>query len=289
MKIVIANIWLMGTGGTECWCWAMADELRRRGHDVALYTPNPGRFLERTGHRVATPGESFDLVLDNHGVSLGKFGGVTVHTCHGVIPAESPMPTADANVAVSKRVAKRWGLKDIITNGVDTDRFRNITEPGDSLRRVLSLCKSKTADAMLAEACRNAGVELRTTFGRESFDVENVINGADLVVGVGRSVLDAMSCARPVVSFDDRSYYAVRFHGGGYIRRDQYRLAADDNFTGVSTGKSWDASSLAGELKKYNPADGYRNRLWILKNHSVAASADKYLKIYGEICGKTEK
>ena len=280
MKIVIANIWLMGTGGTECWCWAMADELRRRGHDVALYTPNPGRFLERTGHRVASPGESFDLVLDNHGVSLGKFGGVTIHTCHGVIPAESPMPTADANVAVSKRVAQRWGLNSVIMNGIDTERFKCTAAPGDTLHRVLSLCKSNTADAMLADACHLAGVDLQTTYGRESFDVEKLINGADIVVGVGRSLLDAMSCGRPVVSFDDRSYYAVRYHGGGYIRRDQYRLAAEDNFTGVSTGKSWDMVTLVIELTKYNPADGAKNRNWVLKNHSVAAAVDKYLEIY---------
>ena len=284
MKIVIANIWLVRAGGTECWCWAMADELRRRGHDVALYTLNPGSFLERTGLRLAASGESFDLILDNHGVTAGKFGGVTIHTCHGVIPEESPMPTADANVAVSKRVANRWGLKDIITNGVDTERFKCTAAPGDTLHSVLSLCKSNTADAMLTDACRLAGVELRTTFGRESFDIENLINGADLVVGVGRSVLDAMSCGRPVVSFDDRGYYAVRYHGGGYIRRDQYNLAEDDNFTGVSTGKSWDAESLAVELKKYNPADGAKNRNWILKNHAVSDAVDKYLKIYGEIC-----
>ena len=43
-------------------------------------------------------------------------------------------------------------------------------------------------------------------YGKEVFNIEDKINEADLVVGIGRSLLDAMSCGRPVVSFDDRIY-----------------------------------------------------------------------------------
>lgn len=282
MRILLANIWLISTGGTECWCKAMADEFSRRGHEVALYTPNSGDFFVKMGYRMARPGENFDLILDNHGVSVGKFGGVTIHTCHGIIDVEGPLP-GFKNVAVSRRVAKRWGLRDVILNGIDTGRFKPVTGPSRAIRTVLSLCKTNSADAMLREACDIAGVNLRTTYGSEAFDVERLINGADLVVGVGRSLLDAMACGRPVLSFDDRSYYQVRFHGCGYIRRDDFHFSADDNFTGVSTGRSWDAESLAAEFGKYNPADGERNRRWILKNHSVSAAVDKYMRLWAEM------
>ena len=46
MKILITNIWLDKFCGTESWCYAIANELKRRGHIVDIYTRAPGVFMK---------------------------------------------------------------------------------------------------------------------------------------------------------------------------------------------------------------------------------------------------
>lgn len=275
----MANIWMKDPAGTECWCRAMADEFRRRGHDVKVWTPNPGRFLEMTGLPMAMPGDRFDLILDNHCVTPGKFEGNTIHTCHGIIDFEKPMEGA-VNVAVSDAVGNRWHLRHIIPNGIDTELLKPRTAPYKCLHRVLSMCKTESANVMLEKVCDMLNLELATTYGHEVFDIASAINENDLVVGVGRSLLDAMSCGRPVISFDDRPYYPTRYLGQGYIKREDFRFYMVDNFTGRVENRSWTESTLAGEFDKYDPADGGINREFIINNLSVARTVDSYLALY---------
>lgn len=280
MKVLVANIWLKEPAGTECWCRAVADELTRQGHGVKVWTPHPGPFLERTGLVMAEPGEKFDLILDNHGVTKDLFKARgTIHTCHGVIFEERPMEGA-VNVAVSETVANRWHLRYLIPNGIDTERLRPVTRPDKCLHKVLSMCKTETANVMLQKTCDMMGLELATTYGHEVFDIAAAINDNDIVVGVGRSLLDAMSCGRPVISFDDRPYYFTRYMGHGYLKREDFQYYTVDNFTGLAVGKSWNEYTLQDEFGKYDPADGGINREFIVNNLSIANTVNAYLALY---------
>lgn len=279
MKILISNIWMKQPAGTECWCVAMANELMRRGHQVKLYTPEPGKFFEQAGLNMASPGEEFDFILDNHCVTAGKFEGRTIHTCHGIGEHEKPM-TGAVNVAVTDTVANRWHLRYIIPNGVDTDMLKPVMAPDRKLHKVLSLCKTASADEMLGKVCDMLGLELTTTYKNEVFDIGSLINENDMVVGVGRSLLDAMACGRPVISFDDRPYYPTRYLGHGYIRRNDFPYYTVDNFTGASLNRHWDVGSLAEEFRKYDPADGGINREYIVNHLSIANTVNAYLALY---------
>ena len=279
MDVLVSNIWMKQPAGTECWVVAMANELTRRGHRVKVYTPEPGPFFERAGLPLAEPGGKFDLILDNHGVTSGKFEGHTIHTCHGIIDFEKPMPGA-VNVAVSETVANRWHLRYIIPNGIDTDLLKPIMRPDKRLHKVLSMCKTDTANAMLQKTCDMMGLELSTTYGHEVFDIAAAINDNDIVVGVGRSLLDAMSCGRPVISFDDRPYYSIRYMGHGYLKREDFQYYTADNFTGLAVGKRWNEYTIQGEFAKYDPADGGINREFIVNNLSIANTVNAYLALY---------
>ena len=128
-------------------------------------------------------------------------------------------------------------------------------------------------------------IEFESLFGKEVFNVEDKINEADLVIGVGRSLLDAMACGRPVISFDDRNYYKIRNMGHGYITADKFKYQQIDNFTGSSINKSINSKfELAKEIfEKYNPDDGEVNRQYILDNLSIEKTVDKYLELYNKI------
>ena len=116
---------------------------------------------------------------------------------------------------------------------------------------------------------------MTTTYGHEIPDVEHAINNSDLVFGVGRSVYDAMSCGRPVISFDCRSYIHP-MHGCGYV----YPYMVRDN-TDNMTGKNmtWTEEQLIIQIEKYNPEDGTANRDYIINNLNIKDTVDKYLEL----------
>lgn len=282
MKILLTNLCLDGFGGSESWLYSMATELNRRGNEVHVYSPRCGKVYEKlknSGITLATSG-NFDLILDNHNQSAGKFTGFTIHTCHGIIPEERPMPNA-LNIAVSKKVSEKYGIDVIIPNSIDTNRFCCKNFPRDRIKKILSLCKSVSANYQLSRICQEHGLLFESMYGREIFNIEDKINEADLVVGVGRSLLDAMACGRPVVSFDDRSYFSTRMLGHGYITPDKFKFQQIDNFTASSIGTSLSKEDLEREIfEKYNPKDGEVNRQFIIENLSIEKAVDRYLELY---------
>lgn len=285
MKILITNLWLKDFCGSENWCYAVASELLRRGYDVYAYTPLYGKFFEefeKIGVKKAFSGK-FDLILENHNVlDITKFSGFIIHTCHGIVDAERPMKNV-INVAVSEASAKQWNIKNIIANGIDTERFCIKKNPNKKLYKILSLCKSNSANNILKHICNDVGYELETTYGNSVFRIEDKINNADLVIGVGRSLLDAMACGRPVISFDDRPYYKTRMLGYGYITPDKYDKYIKDSFTGNAEQKTLNKLELLKEISKYNPNDGELNRKFILENYSISKTVNAYLNIYKEL------
>lgn len=280
MKILITNLQLYPFRGSENWCMAVGTELVKRGHDVYIYSPMPREgipFFEVKGIKFVTEGD-FDLILENHNVLPNKCKGkVIIHTCHGTIKEERPMYNA-INVAVSEKAAKQWGLSTVIKNGIDTERMKPLHQPNKEIKSVLSLCSSLKADNILSEICNELGYRLTTTVGHEVPDVEHLINNADLVFGVGRSLYDSMSCGRPVISFDCRCYIHD-MHGCGYVVPEMLDTNKD-NMTGRDN--TWTKEQLIEEIKKYNPEDGIRNREYIINNLNIKDTVDKYMAIYEE-------
>ena len=137
MKILITNFALDVFRGSEVWCYAMASELKRRGHIVDIYTPMPGKFaneFEKLGCKFVKTG-NYDLILDNHReVKKDKFTGFIIHTCHGIIDGEKRMDDV-INVAVSKKIAEKWNTDYIIPNGIDLNRFYPKTEPRKEIKK----------------------------------------------------------------------------------------------------------------------------------------------------------
>ena len=277
MRILLTNLQMWPIRGSESWNYAVGTELVRRGHEVCIYSPMPREgipYFAQAGIKYVTSGE-FDLVIENHRVITPNFRyKKLVHICHGRIPEESPMPGV-VNVAVNEITRKFWNLDLVIQNGIDTDRMKPTREPSKEIRNVLSLCSSKEADVVLKQICAARGYSFWPTSGQEIPKVENLINWSDIVFGVGRSCLDAMSCARPVISFDSRPYIHPN-HGLGYLTPEI--LDADlTNLTGPAN--TWTVETLNKEIDKYDAADGITNREWVIENRNIKDTVDRLLEI----------
>lgn len=281
MKILITNQQLWPFRGSENWCYAVGMELIRRGHDVYIYSPYPRAGIpvfEKAGIKFVTSGD-FDLILENHNVLPDTCSAsAIIHTCHGRIYEERPM-TRVKNVAVSDITAERWGLQDVIYNGIDCNRMRPTRKVNEHIANVLSLCSSREADEVLRQICKQKGYNFMHTYGKEVMEVETLINWADIVFGVGRSVLDAMACARPVISFDCRNYIHP-MHGLGYVTPE---MVSQDNTNMTGPDNTWAVDGLIKEMDKYNPEDGERNRDFIMSFRNIKETVDKYLAIYEKV------
>ncbi|MBO7428413.1 MAG: glycosyltransferase family 4 protein [Paludibacteraceae bacterium] len=296
MNILLATHHLERTGGTEAFTFAVATSLRRQGYDVEYYCFKRGGVSDRI-EAMGIPFMSrkrYDLVLLNHKPIADNLcgKGVLLQTCHGVIPEiEQPSRYADIWVSVSDEVkthVESLGFPTTtIWNGIDCERFRPVNALHDRLTTVLSLCQSERAHAMVKSCCERLNVEfLRADkLLDDVWEIESMMNKADLVVGIGRSLYDAMACGRAVVSFDMRDYNG-QTSGYGYLSSDNVNEAMVDNCVNRHTRTPLDAESLLREISKYKKEDGEFFRQFALRNLNVDVQLRRYIQLYAEYLAK---
>ncbi len=287
MKILLSNNHLEKVGGTENYTYALAVELLRRGHKVEYFTFHKGEIsekLEELGVRYMRH-KSYDLILANHRSTVRRlcYKGHIIQTCHGVFHIlEQPSRTADALVAVTDEIAEHLrclGHKSqVILNGVDCRRFYPQTPLSSELRTVLSLCQSDKANNVIEHCCRKLGVVFIKCNKHVDnlWEIEKLINQADLVIGIGRSLYDAMACGRCVISYDHRAYMLAGM-GDGYLTPSNIGESIRCNCSGRGKGGRMTEAMLMEELAKYDPKDGAGNRQYVLENLNIEKAVDAYL------------
>lgn len=290
MRILLGTDHLVKTGGTENYTYALAVELKNQGHEVEYFAFDKGdvaKRLEKKGIHFMSQ-ETYDVVLANHTTVVRHlYGrGFTIQTCHGIFPPlEQPSLLADAHVAITEEVKLHLAAKGyqsyLIPNGIDTQRFCPAKPLSERLTTVLSLCQSKRANKFIAECCKQLGVKflVANKHKQNVWDVEKLINRADLVVGVGRSLYDAMACGRCVVSFDYRDYTDAPPMGDGFLSAENVAQSELHNCTGRGTKRQFSQEEFVRELQKYDPAVGAWARQYALDQHNIVTAVDNYLAI----------
>lgn len=294
-KILVASARLDKLGGSETFTYTLIEELNRRDYILVEYfTFEKGLVSDKIEKRLGVSFKSlkkYDLILANHNTcvnALYKFGYI-IQTCHGIFPRlEQPSPVANAYVSISTEVQNhigRLGYPSIlIPNSINLNRFKSINAINAKLSTVLSLCHSEDANKFVEKACVDLGVNFIKAFKYEDavWNMEKKINQADLVVGLGRSAYEAMACGRPVVVYDNRSYFESC--GDGYIRHN-LGFSFQNNCSGRYTKKHYSLNSFKEELQKYNCHDGNYFRCFAEKELNVRNNIDSYLK-YWQDCIK---
>lgn len=279
MRILLSNHSLFKLGGSETWLRTMYNELVTRGHTVHVFTPIHQLWpdipdYEPTGH--------YDLALINHSQCLEvlKDGNIDriIFTSHGIIPQpEWPTEGADVYVSVSEETQasnlNRFQVKSVvIRNPINTALFKPIRPTADKLKRILFLSNyGWTVMETLGEG--TAEFEFQNIGGEHRVEhIEHYINWADLIVGLGRSAYEGMSCARNVIVYD---YMGA----DGIITPETIFQYREKNCSGRTNRIKYTVDEFREELGKYDPEHGPALRDYILEHNNVEKIADQYLSL----------
>lgn len=291
-SICIANWSYKNIGGTETFNYAMATALKQMGYSVCYYAPKMGINGITEKELVAAgispyKGEPLICCFANQNVGAHFVGKCPViQTCHSaIVGPEQPIRNMNAYVSITEEVSvhlTKLGYKPIqIRNGIDLERFSSRKSLRD-VPRVLSICQGD--DSLLREACSRLGwsfVNVPKSSDARIWHIEDLINDADIVVGIGRSLYDAMACGRVCISWDNRQLNP--FTGCGYVTASNWHTFATTNFIGRGFPAINSVDMLVAELQKYNPADGASMRTIAEAELDVRKNVMKYLALAGVV------
>lgn len=285
-------------GGAELYTCDLIKQLKQRDDvDVEFFAMVQGRLSDYVRNELGVrhlSKERYDLILTTHNVTVDElYGkGPIVQICHGaILDLELPALRADYHVGISREICDSLDSKGfpnrLVLNGLDLEQKRPVTRPNEQLRKVLSLCQSEEANEMLGNVCNKLGLEF-TSFHKHinpNFTIEQEINKTDMVVGIGRSIYDAMACGRPCVVFDARGYNGNK--GEGYLHPDLFDTLVQANCSGRFRNQVYTEDDLLLEFKKYKAEDGERLREIAEEKLDVVASADALLNVLDRISKDT--
>jgi hypothetical protein len=297
MRLLLATNHL-GLGGSESYLLTVAEQLDRLGHEVTIFTPEPGGgvpvALERGLPVVDEPN-----LPDECDAALVQDGGVS-HLLSDRYP-EAPQlfvahsetfdlqapPQLDGAVAaivvLNDRVAARmrsFAVKVEIVRlrqPIDVARFAPGPPLPETPRRALLLSNNPKEDriGMLEAACEGADLELVKIGGvsGHASDTRPPLVDADLVIGYGRSILEAMSCSRAAYVYD--------FSGGdGWVTTESYPAIEADGIAGRSGRSALDARALAEDLRRFDPSMGPVNHDLVVAHHRANLHAQELVEIF---------
>jgi hypothetical protein len=283
MKLVLATQKLADPGGAPTYTLTVAEQLARLGHSVTLYARELGAIAELARERaLRVTARADELPDDVDGVISGVDRSLTlelaarypraarVFVVHGSEDIHLPPPvpgTVAATIVLNDlhamRAAACAGAGEVVRlrQPVDLRRFSPSGRPRERPARVLLLGNYHHSTAgrgqMLREAWAGAGLEWLEAGGdAQTLDVPKAIAQADIVVGYGRSALEAMACGRPAYVHD---------HAGseGWITPESYARMEAGGFAVAAVRPPPDSEQLRVDIAAYRPE-------WGLAGHDIA-------------------
>lgn len=281
MKIVLTNWELRKPGGSQLWTYTMYQALKLIGHDVSVFTPKPGSFTQLFNNVENSMPTNADLILSNQ--SIGNGNNIpTISTSHSTfVPMEKFRPGANKYVSVSEEVKNsdhnKGFTSQVILNPVNHTLYSPKRKTKE-LKTVLYMNHDGgNAYDIIKKACDEFGLNLITFDGE--IDTYRIINKAELCIGIGRCLIEAMSCGRSVVSADHRSWMDS-FTGYGVITPENYQDAQKDNYSGRTNPKQITKEYLLEVFKNYDSDLGDKLRKKTVQQHNYIKIAADYLKLY---------
>jgi hypothetical protein len=292
MRIVLSVESFSLFGGTQSYTLTTAMELERLGHDVAIYSPDRGAMAEfareQSVHVIGKQElpRSCDVLISSDAATCHELAGryldaVRIFVVHSVdFMLQAPPQLHDrcqAIVVLNDRVrraveARAWHAPIVrLRQPIDLLRFGGLG-PGYATARTALVASNylKGARAKLIEAaCRANGLEVRWIGNNTHANPapELAIAGARLVIGLGRSVLEAMAAGRA-------AYVYGVIGGDGWVTPERYAAMEADGFAGTSASAIVvDGARLIADLQSWDENMGDLNRDLAAAHHSAREHA----------------
>jgi hypothetical protein len=299
MKLLLATHSFAMPGGSETYLLTIAQYLEQLGHEVGIFTLEPGEMSESAaerGIRIATPdrldGGPHDAIVAQDGVVSymleERFPAVpqlfVAHTAD--YPLQFPPQTSEAVgmvVAMNDRVSER--LESLahcppvlrLQQPIDVRRFAEFTRLHERPASMLLLSNYVEGGRLevLRDAARRTGIELRVV-GRSGEDGPTVspeegLRTSDIVFGNGRAALEAMSCGRAV-------YVYGHLGADGWVTPASYPALERDGFASLASDRIVDADALCADLAEYAPPMGAANRSIAVRHHEAGHHASQLVE-----------
>ncbi len=288
MRIVLGFENFDGFGGTETYTLTVARELDRLGHDALVYSPNRGAMAEvarEQGVPVLSREElpsSCDLVVAQDAATCHELAALyldavvmmVVHSADYVLQAPPQLEDrCHVVVVLNDRVrraveARAWHPPIVrLRQPIELGRYWDLGPAREEPRRALvtsNYVKGPRA-GLIERACRANGFEVAwigaTTNSTAS--PEMAIADADIVIGLGRSALEAMAAGRATLVYGIAG-------GDGWVTPERYPGMEADGFAGTSVPElEIDGDRLAVELGKWSAEMGSANHDLAVAHHGA--------------------
>lgn len=306
IRILMTQRRLCHPGGTEIFTWEVAGELRRRGHQVAVYTSRLGELADllfahgipvRT-HLSKLPWKP-DVIHGQHHLqavaAFARFPDVpAVYHCHGGRPWVEKPPLLPAILRyitmcenMRPRLESEFGIARhricTVPNFVNTARFSRKREPPQQLRKALlfgnTLFSPEEIQA-LESACAANGITLDkvgSVFRNPHSRPEILLPDYDLVFAVGKSAIEALACGCAVIP-------VIPGLAGHLLTKTNCCHWAKKNFSPryYSSSAQVTPEWLAAEIACYEPDSNGDLCEQIRKKHTLQNAVDRLESVYGQ-------
>jgi hypothetical protein len=296
MRLVLATH-ALGLGGSETYLITLGEQLERLGHVVHLRAAGLGDGVTVAASRgidvAPLDGDlpPCDAIVVQDGASAFELarrcpGAPLLFVAHSEEFDEQLPPLLKGvvgavvvlNDRVERRVRALAGDVEVVRlrQPVDVRRFKPRSPPLVSARRLLLL--GNNADParlkLVESVSRQAGLTLVRlgAKGTPTHAPEDEILRADIVMGYGRCMLEAMACGRPAYVYD-------HLGGDGWVTAATYPELEGDGFGGRAFSAAIDRTRLLDDLRAYDPEMGIVNRDLAVKAHRAEHHAQEVVAL----------
>lgn len=310
MKVLIATFRYLSLTGSETFTYTILKALKQKGIKVFLYSPFlAGNILKETkklgipigDHLEDLQDQKFDVIHCHHNLTsiLVRYyfpQTPLVYLMHGPqVFLEQPPLFINFNYygALSLEIKKLLEKQSIpkpriflFPNSIDIDRFSPKKKLPEKPRSLLVLSNRVTqyGKQVILKAAKN--LDLSVNFlgsNKTKFNVEKNLNKADIVISLGRGIIEAMACGKAAVVFGlDNKLYKT---GEGMVMEKNVDKLAATNFSGRANKIPFTVNNLVKELQKYNPKMGAFNYQYVLEHFDIS----KNIKILIDVYKKTRQ
>ncbi len=299
MELLLSTYRMIERGGSESYLLTVAEQLQRLGHDVTVHSiddaEHSAQALER-GLRYAAADrglpERVDAILVQDAIVSYRLAErypatpqlFVAHSSVFDLQLPPQLPGVVSTIVVMNEHV-RWRVEALavvpkvarLRQPIDTKVFAAGPALPARPRRLLAFGNAMPEEriAAIRATCEGAGIEFQRAgiSSSPTADPQMSIGAADIVVGYGRCVLEAMSCGRAAFVYD-------RAGGDGWVTAESYPALEADGFSGRSDLAPPGRAELA--LEQYTPEMGLANRDLIHRHHRANVHAEELVALLRE-------